>query len=79
MQQTPDAQPKVTITANNRAQRDARIDAAVASLHQAGIQARAGILVTRKSPRTFTVAISPTVPFGMTKEQDEALLPSRAV
>nr|WP_246263075.1 hypothetical protein [Arthrobacter mobilis] len=35
---------------------------------------RHGILVTRHRQHTFTVAISPEVPYGMTYERDEHVL-----
>ncbi|NKX56580.1 hypothetical protein [Arthrobacter mobilis] len=36
---------------------------------------RHGILVTRHRPDTFTVAVSPEVPFGMTYERDDLGIP----
>ena len=72
MQQTLENPPTLTVTAESRAQRDEGLDAAVLSLRTAAIKLRAGILVTRKSHRKFTVAVSPLVPFGLIRELDKA-------
>ena len=50
-------------------QRDELLNDAEATLRQISIAQRcSGILVTRHSPRLYTLAISETVPFGETWE-----------
>ena len=61
----------MTVFADNRHERDDRLEAAVASLRDIATELRVGILVTRESPQSFTVTVSPLVPFGMTREMDE--------
>lgn len=73
MQQTLDPHRTLTVVATTRTQRDERLEAAVNSLTAAATQLRTGILVTRRSPGNFTVAVSPLVPFGLTREADQLL------
>lgn len=63
----------MTVFVDNRQERDNRLEAAVASLRDMATELRIGILVTRESPRSFTVTVSPLVPFGMTREMDETV------
>lgn len=57
------------LTVADRASMDSRLDAAVtAAKAQALVEKRHGILVTRHSMDEFTVALSETVPFGLTRE-----------
>jgi hypothetical protein len=72
LQNIADAHSQLTFTVSNCRERDASINAAVISLRAAATTARSGILVTRKSPHLFTVAVSQNVPFGLTREVDEA-------
>lgn len=74
MQQTLNGTPHITFVAESPGHRDDELAAAVTSLRDAAIELRMGILVTRKSARSFTVAVSPAVPFGTTEELDEALV-----
>lgn len=72
LQNIADTHSEVTFTVSNRGERDATINAAVISLRAAATTARSGILVTRRSPHLFTVTVSQNVPFGLTREVDEA-------
>lgn len=70
MQEVNKKRKSVTVFADNRHERDDRLEAAVASLRDIATELRIGILVTRVSPQSFTVTVSPLVPFGMTREVD---------
>lgn len=60
----------LTLTVADRASMDSELDAAVtAAKAHALAEKRHGILVTRHGVDKFTVALSETVPFGLTKEQ----------
>jgi hypothetical protein len=48
---------------------DSQLDAAVDALLQAAMEDQQGVLVTRHSPRHYSVAVSAAVPFGTTMEQ----------
>lgn len=48
---------------------DEELDSAVAVLQPAALDERHGVLVTRHSPRHYSVAISAAVPFGTIMEQ----------
>ncbi|MEV7133726.1 hypothetical protein AB0N24_12640 [Arthrobacter sp. NPDC093128] len=51
-------------------QLEERLNAAVRSLQDVAIRTRAqGILVTRLNPGHYTVSLSDSVPFGVTREQ----------
>ena len=59
----------LTLTVADRASMDSQLEAAVtAAKAQALAEKRHGILVTRHSMGEFTVALSETVPFGLTRE-----------
>ena len=61
-----------TVTVTARVTLDQQLDLAVASaLPKALTSKRHGILVTRHSPKRFTVALSESVPFGETRERCE--------
>ncbi|WP_143711605.1 hypothetical protein [Paenarthrobacter aurescens] len=63
----------MSVIADSREERDDRLQAAVASLRDVATELRMGILVTRESHQAFTVAVSPLVPFGVTRELDESV------
>jgi hypothetical protein len=59
----------LTLTVADRASMDSELDAAVtAAKAHALAEKRYGILVTRHGVDRFTVALSETVPFGLTRE-----------
>ncbi|CAM3158605.1 hypothetical protein PSET11_00112 [Arthrobacter ulcerisalmonis] len=60
----------ITLNVSDRQSMDTEIEAAVnaAKVH-ALTEKTHGILVTRIGADTFTVALSDTVPFGLTREQ----------
>ncbi|WP_411375076.1 hypothetical protein ACLH0K_01300 [Arthrobacter sp. MPF02] len=59
----------LTLTVADRQSMDSELDAAVsAAKAHALADRRQGILVTRHAANTFTVALSETVPFGLTRE-----------
>ena len=59
----------LTLTVADRQSMDSELDAAVtAAKTHALAEKRHGILVTRHSVDKFTVALSETVPFGLTRE-----------
>ncbi|MCX2750530.1 hypothetical protein OOZ51_22400 [Arthrobacter sp. MI7-26] len=62
------ATPTIYIMAEDPASRDRELDQATALLRANG--AVCGIVVTRVDFAKFTVALSPDVPFGLTKEVD---------
>lgn len=69
LMQTPIA---VTVTAADRASMESRLDGAVDLVRTEALkERRRGILVTRHDYRSFTVALSDKVPFGMTREHQE--------
>jgi hypothetical protein len=61
----------LTVKAMDGKSLDLELDAAVARLReQAVLDGTRGIVVTRYTPETFTVALSDDVPFGKTLELD---------
>ncbi|GGI03153.1 hypothetical protein ACFFGR_10950 [Arthrobacter liuii] len=51
---------------------DRELDTAVAAVREQALQERRrGILVTRRGPDSFTVALSDEVPFGLTREKHD--------
>lgn len=59
----------LTLTVADRESMDSQLDAAVtAATAHALAEKRHGILVTRHGMDKFTVALSETVPFGLTRE-----------
>lgn len=59
----------LTLTIDDRQSMDSELDAAVsAAKAHALADRRHGILVTRHAANMFTVALSETVPFGITRE-----------
>ena len=61
----------LTVNARNRKSLDLELDAAVAKLREHALLGGArGILVTRYTSESFTVALSDDVPFGLTLERD---------
>jgi hypothetical protein len=66
----PDLTLKVTAT--DRPSMDDQLDEAVATLRTRALsERREGILVTRHGHDSFTVALSGTVPFGVTREYQD--------
>lgn len=66
----PDEPLTIRVTSRNDMER--KLDNAVATLRaQAAPQRRCGIFVTRQAVDRFTVALSDTVPFGLTMEKLE--------
>jgi len=62
----------ITVTLANRSSLEDRLDEAVAAARAVAVQnGRQGILVTRHSYRSFTVALSDDVPFGQSRENQE--------
>lgn len=60
----------LTLTVADRKSMDSQLDDAVSAAKAAALAGkRHGILVTRHSMDRFTVALSESVPFGMTREQ----------
>jgi hypothetical protein len=60
----------LTLTVSDRQSMDRELDAAVAAAKSHALDGKShGILVTRHGVDTFTVALSDTVPFGLTREQ----------
>ncbi|WP_284976759.1 hypothetical protein [Arthrobacter sp. efr-133-TYG-104] len=64
----PTATSTITVTATHPAQRDRQLDQAAALLREKAIDR--GIVVTRVDRRTFTIALSPEVAYGETREVD---------
>jgi hypothetical protein len=59
----------LTLTVSDRQSMDSELDAAVAAAKARALDGKShGILVTRHGVDTFTVALSDTVPFGLTRE-----------
>lgn len=62
----------ISITATDRAGMECQLDEAVDRAKALALQEGGqGILVTRTSPGSFTVALSDMVPFGLTREHQE--------
>lgn len=58
------------VTADDNATLHRRLDRAEILAQQAAMNDRTGgVLITRHSPGRFTVAVSESVPFGLTREQ----------
>lgn len=63
----PDLSIAVKVT--DRDSLENQLNAAVSALHERAMgERRRGILVTRHSANEFTVALSDSVPFGLTQE-----------
>ncbi|MDQ0662524.1 hypothetical protein QFZ35_001022 [Arthrobacter ulcerisalmonis] len=60
--------PVVTVRVDDRVSRDRQLEQAISLLRKEATDC--GILVTRVKFTTFTLAISPDVAFGLTKEED---------
>ena len=61
--------PAITLRVSDRSTMDEALDAAEAAVRRHAMRQRdCGILVTRHSHDTFTLALSPEVPFGITRE-----------
>lgn len=58
----------ITVVASDRASRDKQLDEATRLLRE--VKASCGILVTRHTYTTFTVALRPEVSYGTIQEQD---------
>jgi len=59
----------LTLTVSDRQSMDSQLDDAVAAAKAHALTGkRQGILVTRHGADTFTVDLSETVPFGLTRE-----------
>ncbi|WP_454700074.1 hypothetical protein [Arthrobacter humicola] len=59
----------INVTVTDRESLDNQLDAAVYALREKSTgERRQGILVTRHAVNEFTVALSDSVPFGMTRE-----------
>ena len=68
----------ITFTARDRTHMDEELDRSVNLLVGHALQRREmGILVTRHSPRDFTVELHPEVPFGVTHERQTWRRPIR--
>jgi hypothetical protein len=66
------------VTGDNPQLVDGDLNAAVdLALEQATKEGRHGILVTRHTPASFTVAVSADVPYGMTQEWCQIRAPRR--
>ncbi|UKA64881.1 hypothetical protein LFT43_14815 [Arthrobacter sp. FW306-04-A] len=62
----------ITVTATDRASMDRQLEKAVTdALAWAMRERRRGILVTRHGHDSFTVALSDTVRFGLTRERQD--------
>ncbi|MCX6497550.1 MAG: hypothetical protein NTU93_01965 [Arthrobacter sp.] len=59
------------VTGDTAALIESRLDAAVeAAEGNAMRDGRHGVLIMRHCPRTYTVSVSPDVPYGVTREED---------
>ena len=59
----------ITVTVTDRFSLENQLDAAVSAVRERTTgERRRGILVTRHGANEFTVALSDSVPFGMTQE-----------
>ena len=67
----PSPQPVTIVNADNPADLHEKLDAAVESALEIAIKQQHGILVTQHGFGSFTVAVSPEVPFGVTAEKQE--------
>lgn len=64
--------PELTLNVTDRANMDRQLDEAVSAARTVAMRGgRQGILVTRHGHDSFTVALSDTVPFGLTRELQE--------
>lgn len=62
----------ITVTVTDRAAMDRQLEAAVALVQaEAMVKRRGGILVTRHGWNIFSVKVSETVPFGLTRENHD--------
>lgn len=61
-------QTSITVVARDRVTRDRQLDEATRLLHEK--QPRCGVLVTRHTFTTFTVALHPEIGHGMIQEKD---------
>ena len=69
---TIDSDFAISITATDRTSMERQLEEAVAEARTRAMQeGRQGILVTRRNYNSFTVALSDTVPFGLTREHQE--------
>lgn len=70
--------PAITLRVSDRSAMDRELDTAEAALRDlAVIDGGCGILVTRHSHGTFTLSLTPEVPFGITQEAEaSATLPT---
>lgn len=60
--------PPITVTIEDAMSRDLELERAASKLRESSSDW--GILVTRVDFTTFTVALSPDIPFGFTRELD---------
>ncbi|UZX04772.1 hypothetical protein F8G81_20870 [Arthrobacter sp. CDRTa11] len=61
--------PSITVVVTDRESLDSQLNAAVSAIRDRSTgERRRGILVTRHAADEFTVALSDSVPFGMTHE-----------
>lgn len=79
LNEQPDGKPMIMetspfaleIVVTDAATKDSEIDSAVLTAREVASKERlGGILVTRKGPATFLVAISDEIPYGTTQEQE---------
>jgi hypothetical protein len=64
--------PELTLTVPDPANMDSQLDEAVSAARTMAMRGgRQGILVTRHGYDSFTVTLSDTVPFGLTRELQE--------
>lgn len=62
----------ISVTATDRASMELQLDEAVAAARSMAMNERhRGILVTRHDYRSFTIALSEAVPFGLTREHQD--------
>ena len=67
----PVAPAPMTVRATTRSSRDHQLELATKTMREnAHLIGNHGILVTRETYTTFTVSLSPEVPFGQTWERD---------
>ena len=58
------------VTGDTKSQIEDDLSTAVVLARQQAPEVRQGILVTRHAPGSYTVALTPTVPYGVTEERD---------
>lgn len=58
----------ITVKVEDASSRDRQLEQASSLLHEKATDC--GILVTRIDLTTFTIALSPDIPFGLTRELD---------